>query len=101
MKIDKKIIQEKQKSEQLEKDKICLEWFNNQRFLTKDDREYLVNELIDLQQQESREWAFIHRPIDENIPDWKQHRDRMYFKIDLLNLKIDKIKEVLINNKFK
>ncbi len=46
-------------------------------------------------------WSYIHRDRNKNIPDWKSHEAKMYFQIDLINLKIDKIKEVLINNKFK
>ncbi len=97
----KKEWRRKAEAEAEQKEQDHLQWLKEQNFLNKDNREYLVNELIELQQEETREWSYIHRPIAENIPDWKQDRDRMYFKIDMLNLKIDKIKEVLINNKFK
>jgi hypothetical protein len=101
MKIDKKIIQEKQKSEQLEKDKICLEWFNNQRFLTKDNRELLLNQLIELQQKETSNWNHLNSIDFRKHKKYTSMRDKMYFDIDLINTQIDKIKEVLINNKFK
>mgnify|MGYP003116737227 CR=1 FL=1 len=102
-------ISEAQKKERLrqaqaeaeQKEQDHLMWLKDQNFLNKDNREYLVNELIDLQQEEARQWSNIHRDSDKNIPNWKHHKDRMYFKIDILNLKIDKIKQVLINNKFK
>tara|TARA_B100001094_G_C17912166_1_gene661745 strand:+ start:101 stop:310 length:210 start_codon:yes stop_codon:yes gene_type:complete len=69
--------------------------------MTKDNREFLVNELIELQRTETRLWSYIHRDRDKNISDWKSHEDKIYFEIDLINLNIDKIKEALINNKFK
>lgn len=84
-----------------QEEKEHLKWFENQNFLTKDNREYLINELIELQEKETRIWSYIHRDRDKNISDWKSHEAKMYFQIDLINLKIDKIKEVLINNKFK
>jgi antibiotic biosynthesis monooxygenase (ABM) superfamily enzyme len=91
----------KAKAEAEQEEKKHLKWLEEQNFLSKDNREYLVNELIELQQEETREWSYIHRDGDKKIRDWKHHKDRMYFKIDMLNLKIEKIKEVLINNKFK
>ena len=69
--------------------------------MTKDNREFLVNELIELQRTETRLWSYIHRDRDKNISDWKSHEDKIYFEIDLINLNIDKIKKALINNKFK
>jgi len=69
--------------------------------MTKDNREFLVNELVELQRTETRLWSYIHRDRDKNISDWKSHEDKIYFEIDLINLSIDKIKEALINNKFK
>jgi len=96
----KKQMQRQAQAEAEQKEQDHLMWLKNQNFLNKDNREYLVNELIDLQQEETRLWSIMHRDSDKNITDWKSHKDRMYFQIDLLNLKINKIKEVLINNKF-
>ena len=84
-----------------QKEKEHLKWFENQNFLTKENRLYLVNELVELQEKETRMWSYIHRDRDRNISDWKSHEDKMHFEIDLINLKIEKIKQVLINNKFK
>ncbi len=97
----KKEWRKKAEAEAEQKEQEHLIWLKKQNFLSKGNREYLVNELIELQQEITREWAYINRPIDKDIPDWQRHIDRMYFEIDMLNLKIDKIKEVLINNKFK
>ena len=101
MKIDKKIIQEKQKAEQLERDKICLEWFKNQNFLTKEYRELLLNELIELQQKETRFWSHLNSIDFRKHKKYTSMRDKMYFDIKLINTQIDMIKEVLINNKYK
>mgnify|MGYP003126887185 CR=1 FL=1 len=87
------------KAEQEEQNHLI--WLKNQNFLSKDNREYLVNELTELQEEETRLWSYIHRDSDKKIPNWKHHKDKMYFQIDMINLKIEKIKEVLINNKFR
>jgi hypothetical protein len=71
-----------------------------EKSLTKDNREFLVNDLVDLQEEETRLWSYIHRDMDKNIPNWESKKEKMIFQIDMINLKIEKIKEVLINNKF-
>jgi len=69
--------------------------------LNKDIRESLINQLLELQQKESKTWATVHGREYKNHKNYSSILDKMYFEIDLLNLQIDKIKEVLIGNKFK
>lgn len=97
----KKAWRKKAEAEAEQEEKRHLEWLEEQNLLSKDNREYLVNELTELQEEETRLWSYIHRDSDKKIPNWKHHKDKMCFEIDLINLKIEKIKEVLINNKFK
>tara|TARA_R110000744_G_scaffold285777_3_gene397136 strand:+ start:931 stop:1179 length:249 start_codon:yes stop_codon:yes gene_type:complete len=68
--------------------------------LNKDNRKSLINQLLELQQKESKTWAIVHGREYKNHKNYSQILDKMYFEIDLLNIQIDKIKEVLINNKF-
>ena len=68
--------------------------------LNKDNRKSLINQLLELQQKETKTWAIVHGREYKNHKNYPQILDKMYFEIDLLNIQIDKIKEVLINNKF-
>ena len=82
----KKAWRKKAEAEAEQEEKRHLEWLEEQNLLSKDNREYLVNELTELQEEETRLWSYIHRDSDKKIPNWKHHKDKMCFEIDLINL---------------
>lgn len=97
MKLSEKQIQEnynKAKEQEEQQEKEHEKWYKRQGFLTKKDREFLVQKLRKSQSYLGTLWERYRSSEDYN------EKERIYFDIDLEQHISQKIQETIINNKF-